>query len=299
MDLHHLKVFVSVYKNRSFSRASAEMHLTQPTVSDHIRNLEEELECRLFDRTGRAIIPTKEADRLYPVASEVIEKVREIKTAIGRMKDEIRGQLVIGASTIPGTYILPALASGFKKRYPGVSFQVVIEDSRKITDMVLGHELLVGVVGARMEEKKLDYRRFVDDELVLAALPGLFKKAITTGELARIPFLLREEGSGTRKTMEGYLAGKGVQAGDLQVVAVLGSTASVIEAIKSGLGASIISRLAVREELREGVLEEIRIKGLDMKRSFDIITHKRRTLPKHYSAFLEYLKETGSTISSA
>lgn len=299
MDLHHLKVFISVYKNRSFSKASGEMHLTQPTVSDHIRNLEEELECRLFDRTGRAIIPTKEADRLYPVASEVIEKVKDIKAAIGRMKDEIRGQLIIGASTIPGTYILPALASGFKKKHPDISFQVVIEDSRKITDMVLGHELLVGVVGARMEQRKLDYWRFVDDELVLVALPGLFKKAITIGELSRIPFLMREEGSGTRKTMERHLDGKGLHPGDLQVVAVLGSTASVIEAIRSGLGASVISRLAVREELERGVLEEIKIRGLDMKRSFDIITHKRRTLPKHYSAFLEYLKETSSTISPA
>jgi DNA-binding transcriptional LysR family regulator len=297
MDLHHLKVFVSVYKNRSFSKASGQLHLTQPTVSDHIRSLEEELECRLFDRTGRAIIPTREAERLYPVASEVIEKVKDIKAAIGRMKEEIRGQLIIGASTIPGTYILPALASGFKKRYPDVSFQVVIEDSRRITDMVLGHELLVGVVGARMEQKKLDYQPLVDDELILAALPGLFKKAVTTGELVKVPFIMREEGSGTRKTMEKYLAQKGIHPGDMQVAAVLGSTASVREAIKAGLGASVISRLAVKEELESGVLEEIKIKGLEMKRSFEIITHKRRTLPRHYRAFLEYLREAKSTVS--
>jgi DNA-binding transcriptional LysR family regulator len=97
--------------------------------------------------------------------------------------------------------------------------------------------------------------------------------------------------------MEKYLAERGIHPGDMQVAAVLGSTASVREAIKAGLGASVISRLAVKEELESGVLEEIRIKGLEMKRSFEIITHKRRTLPRHYRAFLEYLREAKSTVS--
>jgi DNA-binding transcriptional LysR family regulator len=292
MDIHQLKIFVSVFKNKSFSKASEQLHLTQPTVSEHIRTLEEELDLKLFDRAGRLVIPTKEAELLYPRAMEIIEKVKDMKSAVGRFKEQVSGELVIGASTIPGTYIIPSLASKFKRKYPEVSFHVVIGDSKRITEMVLNHEILLGIVGAKMDKGRVEYVPFVEDELVLAALPGLIAKTvIAPGELAGIPFLLREEGSGTRKTMEKHLSEKGISLDNMNVVAVLGSTDSIKEAVKSGLGASILSRLAIREELKEGRLKEIRIRGLSMKRSFYIITHKRRTLPKQYQAFFEYLKK--------
>lgn len=292
MDIHHLRVFLSVFKNKGFSKASEELHLTQPTISSHIKALEDELECRLFDRVGRAVIPTKEAELLYPYASEMLEKFGGIKTAIGRLKEEISGELTIGASTIPGTYIIPAIASKFIRKYPDISFQVVIEDSRKITDMVLSHEILLGIVGARMEHGKIEYQTFVNDEIILISSPELLnKKTISFKELTDIPFILREEGSGTRKMMEKHLSEKGIGLKDLNVVAILGSTDSVKEAVKSGLGASIISRVAVIELLKTGMLREIKIKGLNMRRNFYIIKHKDRTLPKHYRAFLHYLKE--------
>ncbi len=291
MDIHHLKVFLSVFKNRSFSMASGQLYLTQPTVSSHIKTIEDELECRLFDRVGRGIIPTKEAELLYIYASEIIEKFENIKIAIGRLKEEISGELIIGASTIPGTYIIPALAAEFRRKHPDISFQVVIEDSRKITDMILGHELLLGIVGAKMEYGKVEYQPFINDDLILVSSPMLLnKKTISVKELAGIPFLLREEGSGTRKMMEKHLSEEGISLRDLNVVALLGSTDSIKEAVKSGLGASILSKIAVKGELKAGTLKEIKIKELDMKRSFYIILHKRRTLPKHYHAFLDYLK---------
>jgi DNA-binding transcriptional LysR family regulator len=293
VDIHHLKVFASVFKQRSFSRASEELGLTQPTVSEHIKGLEEELETVLFDRVARQVIPTLEAEMLYPRAAEIIERLKDINTDIVRLKGEVKGQLAIGASTIPGTYIIPSMAAGFKKMHAGISFQVVIEDSKKITEMVIGHELLLGVVGAKMDSGKVQYLPFVEDELVLVAPPGLIeKKTVAPFEIGGIPFLMREEGSGTRQTMLRYLSGEGMEVGDLDTVAVLGSTASVKEAIKSGLGASILSKYALREELGAGSLRAVDISGLRMKRSFYIITHKKRVLPNHYRAFLEYLKKT-------
>jgi DNA-binding transcriptional LysR family regulator len=101
VDIHQLKVFASVFKNRSFSRASEELHLTQPTISDHVKTLEEELECKLFDRLGRTIIPTKEAEVLYSHAVEILEKINVTKDMPSRFKKEITGELVVGASTIP------------------------------------------------------------------------------------------------------------------------------------------------------------------------------------------------------
>lgn len=292
MDIHHLKVFLSVFKNRSFSKASEELHLSQPTISSHIKAMEDELDCRLFDRAGRSVIPTKEAEMLYAYASEIVERLEGIRTALGLLKERVEGKLTIGASTIPGTYIIPPMIAEFKKKYPAISFHVVIEDSRKITDMVLNHELLLGIVGAKMDKGKTEYLPFIEDELILVSSPGLLdRKKITLRELKGIPFLLREEGSGTRKMMERLLSEKGVGLSDLNVAAVLGSTDSVKEAVKAGLGASILSKIAVKGELKAGILKEIKVKVLNMKRSFYIITHKRRTLPKHYRAFLDYLKK--------
>lgn len=150
MDIHHLKIFVSVFKNRSFSKASQKLYLTQPTISGHIKSLEEELNCRLFDRMGRTVIPTKEAEVLYSYAIEIIEKADNIKNVIGQFKKEPTGELIIGASTIPGTYLLPSIMTGFLKKYPAISFQIIISDSRDIIERVLKHELLMGIVGAKL-----------------------------------------------------------------------------------------------------------------------------------------------------
>ena len=290
MDIHHLKIFVSVYRNRSFSKASEENRISQPTISEHIKNLELELGCVLFDRLGRSIVPTREAEMLYPRALQIIESLDEIRDEITRAGGVVKGEIVLGASTIPGTYILPLLAAEFKKRFPDVSFEILIEDSKKITDRVLSHEIQLGIVGAVMESGKLEYRPFVEDDLVLASPPGLIrKKTIDVRDLSAIPFVLREKGSGTRKTMEEFLRRKGMSLNSLQVVACLGSTDSVKQALKAGLGASILSRIAIAEELKRGMLREIRITGLEMKRHFHLVKHRRRTLPNHYSEFYDYL----------
>jgi DNA-binding transcriptional LysR family regulator len=116
MDIHHLKIFVSVYKNKSFTKASEELHISQPTISEHIKNLENSLECKLFDRLGRSIMPTVEADLLYPKALQILEDLDQIQQEITAAGTGVKGKLVIGASTIPGAYILPRMAYSFKKR---------------------------------------------------------------------------------------------------------------------------------------------------------------------------------------
>ena len=116
MDIHHLRIFLSVFRNRSFSKASRELRLSQPTVSDHIKSLEDYLECTLFERLAKKIIPTGEAEVLYNYAIEVTEKADGIRHAIGQFKKEVAGELIIGASSIPGTYLLPSLVATFKKQ---------------------------------------------------------------------------------------------------------------------------------------------------------------------------------------
>ena len=290
MNLHHLKVFVSVFKNRSFSKASRNLSLTQPTVSDHIQTLERELKCKLFDRLGRTILPTKEAEILSLYAAEVIEKAEALKEVLGDLHKEVEGELVLGASTIPGTYLIPSLLASFQKRFPSVSFQVLISDSRGIVEKVTRHELLIGIVGSEIRGPQIDSIPLMEDELVVVASPSLVQKtAVSLQNLLRYPVILREEGSGTLRETKRILEKRGVSFEAFKVAGIFGSTEAVKQGVKAGLGISILSRISVIEDLQLGTLEEVRIKGVQMKREIFLVTHKKRTLPLVYRTFLEHV----------
>jgi DNA-binding transcriptional LysR family regulator len=291
MDIHHLRVFASVFRHKSFSKASEELHLTQPTVSDHIKTLEEELSCRLFDRLGRTIVPTKEAEALYTHAVEIIEKADVLKEVIGQVRKEVAGELVIGASTIPGTYLMPSIIAAFRKAHPSTSFQIIVSDSRDIIGRVLRHELLIGIVGAKLTNHQIHYIPFMEDEMIAVASPSLMKDGvIPLQDLTRIPMVLREEGSGTRREVEKILEGRGVALEEIKIAGIFGSTDAVKQAVKAGLGISIVSRFSVSDELRFKVLKEIKVRDIRMKRNFYIITHKKRSLPRAYQSFLDHVR---------
>jgi DNA-binding transcriptional LysR family regulator len=290
MDIHHLRVFASVFKHKSFSKAADELRLSQPTVSDHIKSLEEALNCKLFDRLSRKIIPTKEAGLLIGRAQDIIEKVEGINDLLGEFRKDLTGNLVIGASTIPATYILPRITASYNKGHPGVFFEIVISDSRGIIEKVGGHDLLVGVVGARLDSDQVHYSPFLEDELIAIAGPSFAKKgSMDLSDIARLPMVMREQGSGTRREFEKILVKEGIDPEQLSIVGLLGSTEAIKQAVKEGMGISIISRRAVRDELKCGMIREIRIKDAGMKRRFFVVTHKKRTLPHIYKVFLEYL----------
>jgi len=291
MDLHRLKVFMAVFKNRSFSRASEELYLTQPTVSDHIKTLEEEFNCKLFDRLGRSIIPTREAELLYLHAVEIVEKADNLKDLMNQLKSEITGELIIGASTIPGTYLLPPLLVGFKNNYPSITYQVSISDSKGIVEKILGHEMLLGIVGAKIYNEKLDYQPFMEDELIVVSSPSLIEDTeMTVSELFKYPMILREEGSGTRIEFLRMLQKKGFSLDNFNISGIFGSTDAVKQAVKAGLGISVLSRLAVVDELRYNMLKEIKLKNMQMNRRFYIVIHGMRTLPPVYNLFLDALR---------
>lgn len=296
MDLHHLRIFLSVFRNRSFSKASVELHLSQPTVSDHIKKLETELRCVLFDRLARKIIPTPEAEMLFNHALEIIEKTDSIKNVLRRLKDEVSGELIIAASTIPGTYLLPSLIASFRNKHPFVFFTIPVSDSKAVIQQVAAHQVLMGLVGAKLTETQISYLPFLEDELIVISAPSLIKgNRISIKDLSRYPMVCREEGSGTRQEAEKILEGQGFSIDRLKVAAVFGSTDAVKQAVKSGMGLAIVSRLAVEEELKHRVLKKVSLAAPRMKRNFYIITHKKRALPLPYTLFLEHLKSSSKS----
>jgi DNA-binding transcriptional LysR family regulator len=181
---------------------------------------------------------------------------------------------------------------GFKKFHPDTVFEIRIEDTAKITDLVLNHNLICGVVGAFSGHQKLTYQPLLEDELILVAAPGMMPNRLQTPDrLYAMPFLIREPGSGTRKIMEIFLEQAGIDAGRLQIVATVETTAAIKEALKAGLGAAILSRLAVKEELTAGKLQEVKVANMVIKRDFYVIRHTKRTLPLQYQTFIEYMQQ--------
>jgi DNA-binding transcriptional LysR family regulator len=290
MDIHQLKVFTSVFKKKSFSKASEELHLTQPTISNHIKSLEDEFDCKLFDRLGRTIIPTREAEVLYNHSMEIIEKAGILKDAVGQIREDLTGKIIVGASTIPGVYLIPRIMTQFQKSYPSISFQILISDSKGIIDSISKHELLLGIVGARLGSEKINYMPFVEDELIAVSSPSLVKNdMLKLKELIKSPMVLREEGSGTRREAEKFLESKGVSLDSIKIAGIFGSTDAVKQAVKAGLGVSILSRFSVTDELDHKILKEIKLTDIEMKRRFYIVTHKKRTLPHLYDTFLKHI----------
>ena len=279
-----------MYKSGSFTRAAELLSTSQPSVSEQVRNLETRLGCRLFDRLGRTIKPTRKAEILYPKAQSILEDIRHVEEELFLEDQNVSGELVVGASTIPGAYILPHIATDFKTLHPEISFEIRIADSGEVIDAVLNHDLLIGIVGTKITSNNLKFYSFVEDELVLtASAKRKVKSTISLQQLVKLPFLLRENGSGTRKSMEEFGFKNGLEIGQLNTVAVLGSNAAIKEAIKENLGVSILSRISIRDELGCGKLKEIQIEGMTLKRSFYVVTLKKRSLPNPYTVFLETL----------
>ena len=296
MDIRRLEVFCKVAALQSFTGAARELLLSQPTVSEHIRSLEEELEQKLLERGAREITLTPVGVVLHEYAQKIIRTRDEAIQAVQQFGGKLAGTVTIGCSTIPGTYILPGLLGSFQKLHGAIKTTLRIGSSRIIAEDVLHGKLEFGVVGARWNEAGLLWDRFSEDELTLIIHPQhpwKERAGVSLSELLGEPFILREQESGTRKAVAGILAENGLREQDLQRIAEIGSTAAVKEAVKAGIGVAIVSKRAAADDVQCGRLLTVAITGQQLKRSFYLIRRKRRELSPVAMVFLKYLQEEG------
>ena len=169
LDIHRLRIFVKVADLKSFSHAAEALYLTQPTVSQHMAALESYLELQLFDRCGKQIRMTRAGEILYGYARRVTDMADEAEQALEDFKGKKRGHITVGASTIPGEFILPALLGGFNSRFPGVKTILQVGDTREIIARLVQRDIEVGVVGACVKHAQLTFTPFLDDELVIVS----------------------------------------------------------------------------------------------------------------------------------
>jgi DNA-binding transcriptional LysR family regulator len=295
MDIRALEVFCRIVELKSFSKAAEAVYLTQPTVSGHMKGLEEFVGLKLLDRLGREVVPTKAGELLYGYAKQVLALRSQAIQALEEYKGSLKGHLMIGGSNIPGEYVLPALLARFKVRYPDISITLKIADSREIARGVLEGVYELGAVGARCDDGQLVHVKLLEDELVLA-LPAdhgwVAKPAVALAEIAAQPIILREVGSGSRKALEDALRSAGVDSDALTVVAELGSTEAVRQAVKSGAGISVISVRAIQEDLERGTLRTVPLEGVKLTREFFLVHHKNRSKSPLCKTFMTFLLQS-------
>ncbi|HEV8674250.1 MAG TPA: selenium metabolism-associated LysR family transcriptional regulator [Methylomirabilota bacterium] len=292
MDFRQLEAFAKVAETRSFSRAAEALRLTQSTVSEHVRLLEDEVGTRLLDRLGRETVPTRAGELLYGYAQRLLALRTDAQQALQQFLGQVSGTLTVGASTIPGEYVLPPLIGTFREKYPQVSIALRIADTRGIGEAVLEGRVELGVVGARPEHRSLHAVELMPDELVAVVPPGhpwFGRRQATLDELKPESLIVREPGSGSRQALENALHEAGTTLADLRVIAEMGSTSAIKQAVKAGVGISIISKRAVEEECRHGLLWCVKVKDLHFTRHFYIVTHAGRSRSPLCQAFLDFL----------
>jgi DNA-binding transcriptional LysR family regulator len=289
VDLRRLEIFVKVAELGSFSRAAEALFLTQPTVSEHVRALEEELGVQLLDRLGRGAAPTPAGQIVLGYARRMLGLAREARQAVDRFQGRLGGELVVGGSTIPGEYVLPGLIGQFKAKYPEISITLLIGSSRQVAEWVDEGRVEVGVVGARPAPRSVESRELMSDELVVVVAtehPWSGRGTVTLAELSREPLLVRERGSGSREALERALAEAGTSLGAFRIAGEMGSTQAIKQAVRAGVGVSLISRRAVEDECRASLVACVKVEDLKVVRAFHLVTHRERTRSPLAEAFL-------------
>jgi DNA-binding transcriptional LysR family regulator len=297
MDLWQLHIFCRVVECKSFSKAAEAVHLSQPTVSSHIKDLEEHFKCLLIDRLSREAAPTAAGRLLYEYARKMLALRSETEAALAQHQGKMQGPLIVGGSTIPGGYLLPRVIGKFKLRYPEIRPALIIADTQRIVAGVLEGSIEVGVVGAQSREKNILQERLIEDQLRLivpARHPWSASPKVVLDQLLKEPFIVRERGSGTLASIQESLRRRGLDIEELNIVAEMGSTEAVRQGIRDGIGVSILSTLALAEDLESGALKALSIDGLVLTRSLYITRHRQRSLSPLLAAFVAFLKASCS-----
>ena len=292
--LRQLEVFLAVAKAGSFRRAADGLHLSQPALSQHVGELERGLGARFFDRRGRTVTLTEAGRILEDHALRLFATLAGTREAIAELDGVGRGTLVVGASTTPGIYLMPALIGEFERHYPGISVDLRIANSRVIEEHIRANELDLGVVGAhglRAGEKCLAAKLL--DELVLIVPPThpwAGRRQLDPSRLAQERLLIREEGSATRQVTERALQRASLGIGR---TLELGHTEAIKQAVMAGLGVAFVSIYAARGELATGRLKRVRLRGLRIQRHFHVIHNEARHLTARARAFVDALQRFG------
>lgn len=287
-DIKQLRSFLEVLSENSFTRASRKLRVGQATVSHHIGQLENILGVKLINRTAHDITVTEEGKIFRTYCEKVFRDIEALRAEMAAGAPA--GVTTLAASTIPSAYLLPGVLADAKKKYPGISYRLTVADSREAVEMVKDGGADAGVVGTEYRHPSLVFKPVCKDEIVLIAPRG-FPARAKIQDLTSMPFIIREQGSGTRRACEEALAGHHIVPSALQAVMECSTTEAIKESVAAGLGVAFVSRLAITREIKARAFHVIDVDGLTIERSFFFVHSGVRSLQRPSALLLELLVE--------
>jgi len=296
LNIKHLETFILVADLHSFTATARKLYMSQPAVSFQIKSLEEDLQVSLFQRGDKRLSLTPAGKLLYTEAKKMVIRYQKIRSGIEDLKGLKTGHLVVGASTTPGEYLLPLLIGELNSIYPGISVSLQVAGSGQVFRWVKDREIDIGVTGSASTGNWLWCEPWIQDDLVLIVPPGhswVQKGFADLGEMMAEPFILRESGSGTRRSLEQKLNQMGIDPVRINLSMELGSTRAIITAVQAGLGVSVVSGLSAGDALELGKIKRIKA-PLDMKRSLYLVGSRQNTDSSVAEEFLMLLRRKNS-----
>lgn len=294
MNLDHLKTFIEIVKTGSFSEVARKLSISQPAVSFQIQKIEQDLGVRLIDRRQKKLTLTEPGKRLLRFAETVNGEYVNLLEDMAQLREEVVGNLVITASTIPGDFILPPVLSGFKKQHPMVQIQVTVSDSGRVIEGVENGTYDIGFCGVVPDGKEIETVKIAEDEIVLIVFSGhpfASRKMVSFMEITEEPFIMREETSGTRKSVVSLLTGSGFDPGLLKPSLTLGTTEAVVSAVEAQSGIAFVSSLAIKKSLSLDLVRAVNVEGLNLRRNFYCIYRRERLVSRLLEEFVSFIKQ--------
>lgn len=287
MDFKQIEAFVNVVRYKSFSKAADATFFTQPTISAHIQNLENELGVKLLNRNGRNVDMTPHGTEFYKYAIEMINARSAALNAMGAGPDAASGILEIQTSSIPAVTFLPDLLAKFREDHNGVMYYVSVSDTDTVVDNIIDRRGEIGFVGDNVSSTAIDSVKIAEDKTVMIAPKSYgLSGSISLEKASDLTFIWRETGSATRKTFEAAAVAQGLDKMSFKVAGLFNDIDSIVRAVESGLGVAVISEnIASRLGDRVSVLD---IDGFGEERSFYLIKLKNASLSPAAQAFYDF-----------
>lgn len=291
MNLDYLKTYVEVIRLGNFSEVAKKLAISQPAVSFQIQKLEQEIGVRLIDRQQKELRMTEAGKRLLEFAKQVGKEHQALLNDVEQIREEVTGSLAIAASTIPGNFILSPILSKFKRRHPAVDIQVAVTNSARVIEAVKRGEYDIGFCGISPEDRELEAIKIAEDEIVLIVFPDhpfAGRNKVSFLEVSAEPLIFREPTSGTQRSVESLLLNAGFNLNQCKPTLVLGTTEAVVTAVEAKSGIAFVSNLAIKKSIALGLVNEVRIEGVTLKRDFFCIYRKQRVVSRLLEEFISF-----------
>ncbi len=294
LDLTKLQTFLHVAQSMSFSEAAEQLHLTQPTISHHIKMLERDLGVELFERSGGGLRLTEAGSLLLPRARKLMREAFEIQRMMESLEEKVVGQLRIACSTTSGKYVLPQFAARFHKQHPGVNISVLRCTSPYVVPQLLKEEADLGVVSYDACGDGMECQEFFNDHIILivpANHPWAARQYIDPSELLETPMIIREPTSGTSHALLAELGKHSIILDDIDICLEVGNSEAIVKAVEAGFGVSFVSRLAADWALDNGTVVKVPVADFDLRRKVYLIRSEVHEPHRAVEAFWSFVHD--------